>query len=143
MELYVLAGGQTDSLKRWEADLNAQFFPTYTNGKPTVLGKNEKGQDIIEHRRLLVAPIQLYKICFAKEEIDNVLAMVCPTDYINKRYSVLDKLLKWFRRIIGLKEAPIPTKLNPFLQPNQVDKAVFVLPIGLKEDQIHDGKEFI
>lgn len=135
MELYVVAGGQIDSLNRWVQDLNSQFLPIYENGKPSE-GK-------FTHRRLLVAPMQLYKICFPKEELENVLSMVCPTDYINKRYKILDKGINFVRKILGLKKAPMPKVENPFLQPNQVDKAVFVVPVGLKEDEFSNGKEII
>lgn len=143
MELYCLVGGQTDSLKRWEADLNAQFFPTYTDGKHTILGKNEKGQDIVEHRRLLVAPIQLYKICFAKEELENVLPLIAPSKYITERYPVLRRGMKFIKRMLKLKDVPEPKYLHSLMQPNQVDKAVFVMPIGLKDDAMLNGKEMI
>jgi hypothetical protein len=135
MELYVVAGGQIDSVNRWVQDLNSQFLPIYENGKPS--------NGDLTHRRLLVAPIQLYKICFPKEELENVMAMVCPTDYINKRYKILDKGINFIRKILGLKVAPMPKYENPFLQPNQVDKAVFVVPVGLKEDEFSNGKEII
>jgi hypothetical protein len=138
MELYCVVGGQTDSLKRWEADLNAQFLPLYKDGKKV---KFEDGG--LTHRRLLVSPIQLYKVCFPREELENVLSMVCPSDYINKRYSILDKGLRVLKRILGLKPTPKPKFENPFLQPNQVDKAVFVVPIGLKEDKVDNGIEQI
>jgi hypothetical protein len=137
MELYCAVGGQTDSLKRWEADLNAQFFPIYKDGKPLVINGEH------QFRRLLVAPIQLYKIAFAKEELQNVLACVHPSDYIQKRYSILNKALKFIKKVLGLKPVPKPLKINPFLQPNQNDKAVFVLPIGLKDDAVVNASEMI
>ena len=139
MELYCVVGGEANSVKRWQEDLSAQFFPTYKDGKKVVY---ENG--LVEHRRLLVAPIQLYKICFAKEELDNVLPLVCPSDYIQKRYKWINKSLNFIKKILGLKPVPLPLFLNPLLQPNQVDKAVFVLPIGLKDDNVtKDGKEQI
>lgn len=138
MELYCVVGGQTDSLKRWEADLNAQFLPMYKDGQKI---KFEDGG--LTHRRLLVAPVQLYKVCFPKEELNNVLSMVCPTGYIEKRYSVIKYMVKFFRSFLGLKAAPKPEFENPFMQPNQVDKAVFVVPVGIKEDAVHDGVEQI
>ena len=138
MELYVVAGGQMDSLNRWQQDLNSQFLPIYKNGK-----KCELDKDGFTHRRLLVAPVQLYKICFPKEELENVVSMVCPTEYIQQRYSVINKAVKFFKRILGLKPVPKPKELNPFLQPNQVDKAVFVVPVGIKEDAFLNGSEVI
>lgn len=139
MELYVIAGGQVDSLNRWQQDLNAQFLPIYKDGKPLVI------DGVAQYRRLLVAPVQLYKIAFNKENLNDVLAMVSPTSYVEERYSILKHAIKFFRKILGLKQVPKPTRLNPFLQPNQVDKAVFVLPIGLKEDMISwvSGQEMI
>lgn len=143
MELYVVLSGMKDSAKRWENDLIAQFYPIYRNGKLEVTGKDPEGRDIINHRRLLVAPVQLYKIAFAKEELQNVLSAVCPTDYVEKRYSVLKYIAKTLRKFLGLKPVPTPKTINPFLQPNQVDKAVTVFPIGIKEDMMVDGWEMI
>lgn len=138
MELYVMAGGHNDSLKRWENDLSAQFLPMYKDGKPL----EEEGKKM--YRRLLIAPVQLYKIAFAKEELDRVLSMVCPTEYVEERYSTIKKLIKLFRRIMGLKQVPPPSFQNPLLQPNQIDKAVFVIPVGLKDDAYDaNGNELI
>ena len=33
MELYCVVGGEANSVKRWQEDLSAQFFPTYKDGK--------------------------------------------------------------------------------------------------------------
>jgi len=139
MELYVVAGGQMDSLNRWQQDLNSQFLPIYDkDGKPKII------DGVQQFRRLLVAPVQLYKIAFNKENLNDVLAMVHPTSYIEERYSILRNTIKFFRKILGLKTPPKPTFINPFMQPNQVDKAVFVLPIGIKEDKRDDkGEELI
>lgn len=134
MELYVIAGGEANSLKRWQEDLSAQFFPVYKDGKPLVTGKNAEGKDLGQYRRLLVAPVQLYKIAFAKEELNNVLPLVCPSKYIQERYTWVDRGIRVIRKLLGLKEAPYPTWQHSLLQPNQVDKAVFVIPIGLKDD---------
>jgi len=144
MELYVVTAGQLDSLNRWQQDLNSQYLHYYKNGKKVIQGKNAEGKDIYGYRRLLVAPVQLFKIAFAKEELDTVLSMVCPQDYMTKRH----KALKWFstaaRKALGLKKAPKPKFINSFTQPNQVDKAVAVMPIGLKEDIFNeDGEEQI
>lgn len=141
MELYAVVGGQTDSLKRWEADLNAQFLPIYKDGKPLII------DGIQQFRRLLVAPVQLYKIAFPREELNNVLSMVgMPKEEENHllKYSILRRLKNLVRKILGLKPVPNPINLNPFMQPNQVDKAIFCLPIGLKEDKIDEkGVEMI
>jgi hypothetical protein len=137
MELYVLAVGQTDSLKRWEADINAQFLPMWKNGKPYI----KDGQKM--YRRLLVAPIVPYKIAFDKENLDKVLSFVGSDDYVLKNYSLIGKFVKFFRRLLKLKDVPKAKTLNPFLQPNQVDKAVGIWPIGIKEDRFVNGFELI
>jgi len=138
MELYVLAAGQIDHLNRWVQDLNSQFLPIYKNGVEVPLKK----------RRLLVAPVQLYKIAFAKEQLDTVVAAVCPAkDYVSEKYD-LGIVGKMIRSKLGLKPAPVPELINPFLQPNPFDKAVAVVPLGIKEDimstdGVDDGVEQI
>ena len=131
MELYVLAVGQTDSLKRWEADINAQFLPMWKNGKPYI----KDGQKM--YRRLLVAPVVPYKIVFHKENLEQVLSFVGNNDYVLKRYGILGRFVKFFRKLLRLKDVPKPKFLNPLMQPNQVDKAVAVCPIGINEDVIN------
>ena len=133
MELYVVASGQMDNLNRWQQDLNAQFLPIYKNGLKIPKKK----------RRLLVAPIQLYKICFAKEELDNVVSMVCPSDYMTQRYRWLKVFANSVKKIMGLKTCKIPTKVNAYLQPNPVDKSVAIMPIGIKDDIMFEGVEQI
>jgi len=133
MEAYVVAAGQMDSINRWQQDLNAQFLPVYKNGKPT-------GQA----RRLLVAPIQLFKIVFPKEEKENVMSMICPEEYMFKRQKLLGYGTAAIRKALKLKKIPLPVIRNPLLQPNLVDKAVAVMPIGTKEDITNsDGEEQI
>ena len=151
MEMYVLASGHIDSLNRWQQDLTAQWLPYYENGKQVLckttegkLLKDVNGNIVPARRRLLIAPVQLFKIAFAKEELDNVLAMVCPADYMTKRIPGLGWGAKLMRSKLGLKECPVPKLVNAFMQPNEVDKAVAVMPIGLKEDMYNDeGKELI
>jgi len=152
MELYALVAGQMDSMNRWQQDLNAQWLPVYKNGKKIPMKhsktgkvlKDSNGNVMYAQRRLLVAPVQLFKIAFAKEELNNVLAMVCPQDYMTKRYKGLGWGTKLIRSKLGLKECPIPKLVNPFLQPNQMDKAVGIMPIGIKEDMINEhGEEMI
>lgn len=138
MELYVIAGGQMDSLNRWQQDLNSQFVPLYKDGKKVETGYT--------HQRMLVAPVQLFKICFPREELENVMSMVgLPKEKENHvlKYSVLKNSISFLRKILGLKKAPNPVAINPFLAPNPVDKSVFLIPIGIKDDQYVDGKEYI
>ena len=128
MELYVLAEGQIDNLNRWMQDLNAQWLPHYKDGVEVPKQK----------RRLLIAPVQLFKIAFAKEELDNVISMVCPPDdYVTRKYD-MGFLGKMIRKKLGLKECPVPTMINPYMQPNAYDKAVAVMPLGIKEDIMND-----
>lgn len=135
MELYVLAGGQMDALTRWQQDLNAQFLPLYQNGK-----KADYKDGGLTHRRILVAPVQLFKIGFPKEEYQNVVNMVCPKwSHVTGRYRVIRKAVNMLRRVLGLKKAIKPTDLYPFTQPNPHDKSVFVVPIGTKPDAINDN----
>jgi len=138
MELYCLVGGEANSVKRWQEDLSAQFYPVYKKGK-----KLKAGKDII-HRRLIVAPVQLYKIAFPQEELDNVVNAVCPNPYIEERYKPIKLMVRSLRKVLGLKNVPKPTNPNALLQPNQLDKAVFVAPIGLKKDHINkEGSEHV
>ena len=128
MELYVLAAGQMDNLNRWQQDLNSMWLPLYRNGE-----KIPK-----QRRRLLVAPVQLFKIGFAKEELNNVVAAVCPVDdYVSRKYDV-GFVGKMIRNKLGLKPSPTPKLINPYLQPNAYDKAVAIMPLGIKEDIMND-----
>lgn len=140
MHLYVIGRGHNDSLKRWENDLSAQFFPVYDkNGK---IKKNKQGQTLM--RRLSVRPVQLYEIAFAEEELQNVLSCVCPEEYVEDRYSFIKRGLQALRKILKLKPVPKPTKINSLMQPNQIDKAVSIIPVGLKADaRDNDGEEMI
>ena len=144
MELYVLVAGEANSVKRWQEDLSAQFLPIYDGeGKQAV---DEKGLKLFQ--RLIIAPVIPYKIAFHKENLDHVLAMVgseaSGNSYVEKRYGTIAFLVKWFRKILKLKEVPAAKRLNVFMQPNVVDKAVTVIPIGIKDDLVDDkGKELI
>lgn len=142
MEIYLIAGGHTDHLKRWEADLNAQFLPIYDKK-----GKHLVVDGLKQYRRLLVAPVQLYKIAFNKQNLNQVLSLVgMPKEEENHvlKFSILRRLKNLVRKVLGLKAVPNPTRINPFLQPNQYDKAVFVVPIGIKEDKVNNkGEEMI
>lgn len=140
MELYVLAGGQLDSLNRWQQDLNAQFLPIYDKD-----GKHKKVDGVPQYRRLLVAPVQLFKICYNKENEQQVANMVLPEwSHVTGRYKILDKSVNFLRKMLGLKKAKKPTSIYPFTQPNAYDKAVFVVPIGTKPDAVDpNGEELI
>lgn len=139
MELYVLVAGTMPSQHRWHEDLLAQFLPRYKKGQ---IETSKDGKKIFQ--RLIVSPIIPYKIAFHKENLPYVLAMVGTEDYVLKRYKRINFLAKWFRKIFKLKDVPKPKEFNMFLQPNQVDKAVAVIPIGMKEDAYDDnGDEMV
>ena len=131
MELYVLAAGQIDHLNRWQQDLNSVRLPVYKNGKevPRTL------------RRLLVAPVQLFKIGFPKEQMEEVIAAVCPDDYPMRKTKSLGIFASWIRKKLGLREVPKTDKINPYLSPNAFDKAVAIMPLGIKDDIMNDEGE--
>ncbi len=135
MEMYVMAAGQMDNLHRWVQDLNSLFLPTF----------DKDGNQKKERRRLLVAPVQLYKFAFAKQNLDMVTECVCPhKDYVQERYD-LGFMGKMIRKKLGLKKCSVPEKINPYTQPNPYDKAVAVMPLGIKEDMTckETGEEMI
>lgn len=137
-EVYVIASGTLRSLEQWQNDLLAQFMPVYKDGKPLV---NENGE--LTMRRLIVAPIQLYKIVTAKENIPALTTFLGGADYTQKRYGWIGRGIRWFRKFAKLKPLPKPKTINPLLAPNLVDKAVNIMPIGVKDDIMYKGEEQI
>lgn len=137
-EVYVLVSGHYQSQERWQNDLSSLYFPVWEKGE---IKKAPDGKPI--HRRLLVSPIQMYKIATNKENIKDLIPRLGTNDYVLKRYKILDKTVRLLRKILGLKPVPKPDFLDPRYQPNQVDKAVAVTPIGIKDDEEHNGVEQI
>lgn len=138
-EVYVVVAGTAPSQHRWHEDLLSKFYPVWKDGK---IKKDKEGNFIF--RRLIVSPIQVYKIATNKENIPDLMNIIGTNDYVLKRYGILSKIAKMIRKVLGLKSLPKPTDINPLYQPNQVDKAVAVTPIGLKEDLYDDdGEEMI
>lgn len=129
MEVYVLVSGTKECQDRWRNDLTSQFFPVYKNSK---LHYSDDGK--LWNRRLLVAPIQLYKVAFNKENLDDVMNVLGTSDYIQDRYSFIKKGINTLRKALGLKKIPRPKNPNPLMQPEQLQKAVGVIPIGIKDD---------
>ena len=76
------------------------------------------------------------------------MALSGASDYITERYPKIKRIVKWGRRILGVKEAPKPkeelVKKYFYMQPDQTHKAVAVIPIGTKKDRFNiDGLEEI
>ena len=137
MHLYVAVKGYEHHLTHWRNGLLAQVLPKYKDGKHVVLGVNDEGKVIKEFVELAVSPIQILEIRFPKEELDKVLGMVCPLDdYVTRKHPVLGMTASVMRKTLGLKSVPPvkPEFLNVFTQPNNGNKAVAVVPIGIKED---------
>lgn len=129
MEIYVAVAGEHMSVERWKQDLSSVHLPCWEHGK---ILKDESGA--IYQRRLLVAPISIYKIATNKENLDATLNVLGGSDYIQNRYGILNKFAKMFRKLLGLKRVPKAKNPNPIYQANQINKAVAVVPIGIKED---------
>ena len=63
--------------------------------------------------------------------------------YLNK-YPKVKWILNKVRAVIGMKEVPLPKEIMEHMQTNQDEKAVAIIPIGLKEDIVkEDGMERI
>ena len=129
MHLYVLAKGIKPSLEKWQNDLLAQYLPVKT-------GKDKKGAI-----QFSVRPVQLFELGFPEDQLEYVMSIVGTGDYILKRYPILHKLANIVRRVFKLKRVPIPKKVNQLMQPNQVNKAVAIVPIGLKKDKFVKKKD--
>jgi hypothetical protein len=132
MEIYVAVSGTKEAHDRWRNDLSSHFFPVWQNGK-----KKQDEDGLYYNRRLLVAPIQIYKICTNKENLGGVMDILgVGENYILQRYKPLKVLASTIRKILKLKKVPKPKNPNPLMQPEQIQKAVGVIPIGIKDDFI-------
>ena len=118
------------SVRQWQEDLSAQYLPFKFKGEKTAV-------------RLSVRPVQLYEIGFPEDQLDTVMNMVGSSDYILKRYPVLDKMAKWMRKFLKLKPVPKPKKPFKIMQPNNTNKAVAVVPIGIKDDIKHSDFDML
>ena len=138
MHLYVAAKGIKPHLEQWQNDLLAQKLPLMKEGKQV---EDDKGNKMFV--QLAVRPLQLFEIGFPEEHLQAVLSIVGQQDdYILKRYKILRKFAAMVRKFLKLKKVPQPEFINPLMQPNQYNKAVAVVPIGLKEDiKSKDGFE--
>jgi len=130
MHLYVIGKGHTAHLKKWQDDLNAQFIPLMKNGEQII----EDGKKMFV--QIAVRPVQLFEIGFPKEHLDAIMSVVGTNDYIINRYKIIGRTLKFLRKLLGLKEVPPPKFINELMQPEQSQKAVAIIPLGIKEDII-------
>ena len=134
MELIVGIKGNVQSCRRWEEELGAVKVPHTWKGKQGV-------------RRLGVCPIRLYTINFPHDQLQTVLSVVgCGIgyNYVLKRYPILNKGVKWLRKLLKLKPVPIPKKIIEHMQPDPIYKAVAVIPIGIKKDAFdNEGEEML
>ena len=129
MELIVGVKGNIASVKRWEEELSSVKVPHTWEGEQGV-------------RRLGVCPMNLYTINFPQDQLQTVLSVVgIGSNYVLERYPILNKGVKYLRRVLKLKPVPKPKSIVPHMQPDQVFKAVAVIPIGLKDDQFINGVE--
>lgn len=136
MELYTVNVGTIPSLEEWETDLRAVKLPFRYD-------KNKKKGLL----RLGVAKVQIYKLMFPEDQLDEVMAMIgvgFDENYILKRFPVLKVISKMLRKLLGLKTPPKPTKIYEHMQPNQTTKAVAVVPIGTRKDMVNkEGMELV
>ena len=132
MHLYVVAKGTKNHLKKWQEDLGAIWVRRYQNGKPLT----EDGKEM--YHQIGVRPVQLFEISFPKEAQETVLNHVGYSGYILNRYPSLKLISKVLKKFLKLKPVPKPKAPNELMQPNQMNKAVAIVPIGLKEDVFSD-----
>ena len=130
MHLYVIVKGTVPSMKQWVDDMQGVKVPfEYKPGKKGLW-------------RLRPRPLMLYEIGFPKDQLQTVLSCVGIGDnYILKRYPILNRIVKMLRKLLKLKPIPNTKNIIPHIQPNQIDKAVAVIPIGLKDDEIFPNRE--
>lgn len=137
MHLYVVAKGIKPHLELWQNDLLAQYLPVMKNGEPYI--DEDGNQSIVQ---LSVRPVQLFEIGFPKEHLEHVMNLVGTSDYVLDRYPKLKFIANSVRKFLRLKEAPKPTTPIPRFQPHVIHKAVAVIPVGTKEDDMNeDGTE--
>ena len=127
-------------LKLWEDDLRSVKLPFEYKAE----GAKKKEKALI---RLGVNRIMPYRLVFPEDQLDAVMSLVGVSkeeSYIFQKYPILKKAAWTLRRLLKLKKAPFPEKVVRHMQPNQFDKSVAVIPIGIKKDNINkDGVEHI
>ena len=126
MHLYVAVKGTLTSIDQWEKDLQAVKVPF------------EYEKDTKCLWRVAVRPVRLYEIGFPEDQLQTVLSCIgigLKGNYILDRYPMLKRWAGRIRKILKLQKVPNPEKIIDHMQPNQIDKAVAVIPIGIKKDK--------
>lgn len=126
MHLYVWVKGNIASHEMWTRELSSVKLPFKWKGEDKLM-------------RIGVRPIIPYEIGFPKDQLDYVLSVIgCGNEgnYILDRYPIISKVTKMLRKVLKLKPVPKPKSVIAHMQPEQIFKAVAVVPIGLKDDEI-------
>lgn len=155
VEALFLVRGHAPSVDRWMTDLLAVWRPVYKNGKPEMAypidpftKKEDKTKPKVPvWRRLGVKEYRIVGLFGAKEELDtimNISGVEKGENYLLKRFPLVNKLINMIKKRLKLKDLPEPTNPDGRFAPNQVDKAVSVIPLGYHEDEINaDGYEMV
>lgn len=135
MEAYVFGVGTKPCLEQWRDDLQACYLPVI---------RRKGGKKPNKMIRFGVGEVKLFKLFFPEDQLDNVMGLIGADEGYVEKYSVVKSKIKWLRRLLKLKETPKPTKIYPHMQPNQINKAVAIIPIGTRKDHFgEDGLECI
>ena len=133
MELYTFVVGNGQD--QWMHELEAIKLPYKEKGQPDTL------------IRLGVGEVKLYKLFFQKEHLDKVMSVVGVDpegSYALNKNPRLKTAVNFIRKRLKLKEAPLPKEVVQHMMPDQHKKAVCVIPIGIRDDEIGgDGNEKI
>lgn len=127
METYVAVTGPVPSIELWETDMMALKFPFDSTG-------DEKKDCYI---RCGVCPVRLYKILHPEDQQENMMNHIGlgkEESHVTKNHPKIKRYVGWIRKALGIKECPTPTNPVPHMQPDQVTKAVAIVPIGFKKD---------
>ncbi len=124
MKIYVWVKGNIRSQNLWATELRAVKLPYKWKGEQGVI-------------RIGVRPIIPYEIGFPADQLDTVLSVLGAGNdgnYILDRYPIIQKITKLLRKFLKLKPVPKPKQVLAHMQPDQIQKAVAVVPIGMKDD---------
>jgi len=137
METYVAVTGPVPSIELWETDMRAVKFPYDSTGD----GKKDC------YIRCGVCPMMIYKIIHPEDQqgaLMNHIGVLKEREYVTKNVPRLKKYLLLVQKLLGLKPCPLPTEPILHMQPDQITKAVAVVPIGARKDIYNkDGVEQI
>ena len=140
MHLYLLTRGIKKNVDHFINDMSAQYFP-YT--------KDKDGKPIWV--QMAMRPIQLWECVFPNNSLQEVMATMDlnMTEEMYKQRGITkspgwnygNKTLWMLRKLLKAKELP---PLDPKAKKRIVFKDwVHIAPIGIKEDDIRDGKEML